>query len=371
MNNKDIDAFFALVRAGLWEQDIRLLPFRGVNFAEIMRLAKEQAVVGMVTAGLEHVIDVKIPKKVTLQFVGQTLKLERRNKAMNLFIADLVSKMQDADIHTLLVKGQGVAQCYERPLWRTCGDVDLFLNDDNYQKAKEMLLPQASKTEIESKYSKHLGLIIDSWVVELHGSLKMGMPLKINRELDVIKRETFYGGEVSSWTNERTQISLLSHENDIVYVFVHFLNHFYKGGIGLRQICDWSRLLWAYRNNLDLNKIEKHILAMGLMTEWKAFGSFAIKYLGTPKEAIPFYENESKWERKAKRIMDFVIMSGNFGHNRDMSYMAKYPFLIRKARSLGRRMGDLWNHAKIFPMDAIRFAPSFIFHGLRSATKGE
>lgn len=363
-------AFFALVRAGLWEKDVQLLPYGDIDFNEIYRLAEEQSVIGLVAAGLEHVLDIKVPKGIKLQFVGDALVLEKRNKAMNDFIADIVNKMRAEGIHSLLVKGQGVAQCYERPLWRTCGDVDFFLSDENYEKAKEMLIPLASEIEKESKYSKHLGVTIDSWVVELHGSLRMGMPLKINRELDAIKWETFNEGYVSSWANGRTQITLLSHENDVVYVFTHFFNHFYKGGIGLRQICDWSRLVWVHRNNLDLKKIEKHIMAMGLMTEWKAFGAFAVLYLGVPKEVMPFI-NDNANKKKAERIKDFVIMSGNFGHNRDMSYMNKYPYLIRKIKSFGRRLGDLLNHASIFPLDTIKFAPGFLYHGLRSAVKGE
>ena len=91
------------------------MPYGEVDYAEVMRLAQEQAVVGLVTAGLEHVTDVKVPQVWALQFAGQTIQLEQRNKAMNQFIADLISKMREADIYTLLVKGQGIAQCYERP----------------------------------------------------------------------------------------------------------------------------------------------------------------------------------------------------------------------------------------------------------------
>lgn len=370
-NNKIIDAFFALLRSGLWERKVQMAQYGDVDYNALYQLAEEQTMVGLVAAGLEHVIDVRLPKEIALQFVGQALRLEQQNKAMNDFLASLIEKMRSAGIYTLLVKGQGVAQSYERPLWRACGDIDFFLSEDNYNKAKELLLPLASDVELEVNSSKHLGMTVDSWVVELHGSLKMGVPLKINRELEVIKSETFYGGDVSSWANGNTQVFLLSHENNVVYVFVHFLNHFYKGGIGLRQICDWSRLLWAYRDKLNMKKVEKHIKKMGLMTEWKAFGAFVVEYLGMPKEAMPFYEEDIKWKRKAKRISEFIIMSGNFGHNRDMSYMAKYPYLIRKVRSLGRRLGDLLHHAMLFPLDTLRFAPSFMFHGLRAAVNGE
>ena len=366
-----IEAFFSLVRAGLWETDVQLASYGELDYENILRIAQEQSVVGLVAAGLEHITDVKVPQVVALQFAGETIQLEQRNKAMNQFIADLVTEMRNADIYTLLVKGQGVAQCYDRPLWRACGDIDLFLSDDNYNKAKDLLLPLASDVEQEAVFSRHLGMTIDTWMVELHGSLRMGMPARINRVLDEIKSESFCGGEVSSWANGITQIFLLSHENNVVYVFAHFLAHFYKGGIGLRQICDWARLLWVHRNDLDFRKAGKHIKRMGLMTEWEAFSAFAVDYLGMPKEAMPFFKEETKWRRKAKRISDFVIMSGNFGHNRDMTYLTKHPYIIRKFISFGRRVSDLVHHASLFPLDTLRFAPSFLFHGLSSAINGE
>ncbi len=77
-------------------------------------------------AGIEHITDGKPQKKDVLQFIGRTVQLEQRNQAMNCFIGVTVEKMREAGIYTLLVKEQGVAQCYERPLWRACGDVDFF-----------------------------------------------------------------------------------------------------------------------------------------------------------------------------------------------------------------------------------------------------
>ena len=46
-------AFFALLRAGLWEQEVQLQPYGEVDFAEVLELAEEQSVVGLVAAGIE------------------------------------------------------------------------------------------------------------------------------------------------------------------------------------------------------------------------------------------------------------------------------------------------------------------------------
>lgn len=107
-----------LLRAGLWEKEIGLLPLEDIDFQEVYRQAENQAVVGLVAAGLELLTDVKAPKEDVLTFVGSALQIEQRNRAMNHFISVVVDKMREADIYTLLVKGQGIAQCYERPLWR-------------------------------------------------------------------------------------------------------------------------------------------------------------------------------------------------------------------------------------------------------------
>ena len=39
--------------------------------------------------------------------------------------------------------------------------------------------------------------------------------------------------------------------------------------------------------------------------------------------------------------------------------------------SMFRRIGDLINHARIFPLDSLRFFPNIMFNGLRSAMRGE
>lgn len=354
INKKNEQAFFDLVKAGLWEQDIQLSSYGSLDYSEIFRMAEEQSVVGLIAAGLEHVVDAKAPKELVLQFAGQTMQIEQQNKAMNDFIRVLVDKLRTAGIYTLLVKGQGVAQCYERPLWRSCGDVDLFLSDDNYEKAKKLLTQSATSIEEENPYTKHVGMRIAVWEVELHGNLKGNFSLRADRMLEELKNDTFYSGCVRSWNNGGTQVFLLSAENDVVFVFTHILQHFFKGGVGLRQMCDWCRLLWAYRNVLDQKKIKKWIYDAGLMSEWKAFGALAVDYLGMPDDAMPFYYSSIKWRKKAKRIITRVLLTGNFGHNIDESYRNNDSFVVRKSTAVLRYFSQAIAHFMIFPLDSLR-----------------
>lgn len=365
--NKNIDAFFALLKAGLWEgSDVNLND--NIDWEKVYQLAEEQSVVGLVLAGIEH-SRVKPPQEFLLQWIGEVQILEQRNQTMNQFIADLIDKLRREDVYALLLKGQGVAQCYEKPLWRCCGDVDLLLSNSNYQKAKDVLTPWASSTEPESIYGKHLGLTIDEWSVELHGTQHTELSSRIDKVIDEVQNDVFCGGNVRSWDNKGLTF-LPSPDNDVIIIFTHFLKHFYKGGLGLRQICDWCRILYRYRSELDLRLLESRIKRMGLLSEWKAFAALAVVYLGMPSDKMPFYSADAKWKRKAELIQEFVMRVGNMGHNRDNDYYGNYPFVIRKCISFGRRISDVCNHIKIFPIDSIRFFPSMIFNGVRLAAKG-
>ncbi len=351
-NNKD--AFLALVRAGLWEKEVRLSQFGEIDFSEIYQLADEQSVFGLVAAGLDHVSDIKVPQEDLLQFIGQVLQLEQQNSAMNNFISMIVEKMRKAGIYVVLVKGQGIAQCYERPLWRGCGDVDFLLSADNYHKAKEFLLPLSSTHDEELDEEKHISMTIDSWVVEIHGSLPSRISSRADKTLEKAQRRVFYEGNVSSWANGNTTVFMLHTDEDVVFVFTHILKHYFRGGIGLRQICDWCRLLWAKRDKIDRLLLTTRLEEMRFMSEWKAFAALAVEVLGMPSDAIPLYEPSDKISKKARHILNYIIEVGNFGHNRDCNFRENEPFLKRKWIAFKYKMDDFVWHFRVFPLDSIR-----------------
>ena len=333
-------AFLELVRAGLWEKDAHLSQYGDVDYSEVLRLAEEQAVVGLVAAGLEHVVDVKIPQVWALQFAGQTIQIEQRNQAMNQFIADLVAKMRDANIFTLLVKGQGIAQCYERPLWRTSGDIDFLLSVDNYNKAISFLKKQYTNNKNGGNYSRETAFYSDQWMIEVHGTLRTCLASKIDKAVDDVQRDVFYGGVVRTWDYEGTTVFLPAADEDVFLVFTHFIKHFYKeGGVTLRQMCDWCRLLWTYHNSVDNNELQNRLKRAGLLGEWKAFASFAVDYLGMPAAAMSLYCDGREWEKKAEKILAFILKGGEWHKVRDTIAVGK-----------------------IFPMSVLRFAPGILLN---------
>ena len=407
MRDNSVDAFFALVRAGLWgkpgaDLNVDLNLNENADWKKVYRLSQEQAVQGLVLQGIERLKRqndrLDIPQVLLLQWIGEVQMIGQQNKDMNAFVAELFGKIHNHDINALLVKGQGLAQCYEKPLWRSSGDVDLLLSNDDYPKAKEFLMPLGVLTEPEDTAKKHFAINIEGWTIELHGTLHCGLSRSIDKILDEVQTDTFMGKmsdgsdkNVRVWKNGETYIPLLSADNDVLYVFTHILQHFYKGGIGIRQICDWCRLLWTYKDSLDQGELESRIRKAKLMTEWMAFGTFAVEYLGMPIEAMPLLSDNinalpalqalstaekksnmaKNLRKKSDKICEFILEVGNFGQNRDNSYFQTHSYFVQKCISAWRRVKDLYRHAAIFPINSVRFFFGIMYNGIASAIRGE
>lgn len=216
------------------------------------------------------------------------------------------------------------------------------MSEDNYKKAKDFLLPLSSSSKAEGVYSKHLGMNFGSWYLELHGSLRSGLSTRLDKEIDAAQRDIFYGGKVRSWLNGRTHVFLPGIDEDVFFIFTHYVRHFYKEDVGLKQICDWIRLLWTYRDMLNHRLLESRLRKSGLMTEWKVFAAIAVCLLGMPIEAMPFFD-ENDCNNKFKRKM--VSLLDNITEGR-----------------VGSKIKDTLRIAKVFPFNTIRFLPGILFN---------
>ena len=373
MKSNSIDTFFLLTRAGLYGRTEGIEDFmpERVDWAEVYQLAKEQKELGLVADGIETIRaewlkthdTLSIPRQWVVEFAHTSLRLEQRNQNMNRFIEQLFGRLQKNGIHALLLKGQGVAQCYQNPFRRAIGDVDLLLSEEDYWKAKDYLRQFASSSKEGKDYKKECAVVIANWKVEMHGSLRCGFSSRIDKELDKVYHDTFNDRNVRSWMNGTVEVFMLGKEDEVFYVFAHLLNHFYKSGVGIRQICDWCRLLWTFRDSLDLSALEARLKKMKLMSEWRSFGMFAVEFLGMPEEAMPFYCEDERWRGKARKILAFVLKTGNMGNNR-RGEVKTYSYLSRKINSSGQRICDLANHFTIFPLNTLRFLPKIFLNGL-------
>lgn len=346
MDIKKYESLFELIRISFWGKGRLNSTPSAKEWERIYKEGERQSVVGLLLEGIEHLpTEQRPPQELLLQMIGEVQMIEQRNLAMNRFVADTIEDMRAKGIYTVLVKGQGLAQCYEKPLWRTSGDIDFFFSKNEFPKATEYFtkLPRATVVQ-DSKYTKSFGVMVNDWFVEVHGTLRSSLSAKLDREIDAMQDDIFYGRNVRSWQDGDTTVFLPDANNDLYLVFTHFVRHFYKEGVNLRQLCDWCRLMWTFKGVFNVKQLEKRLRRSGMMDEWMAFAAVAVEYLGMPKEAVPLYDvrykkDEVMWKRKATRIIAYIMKD-----------------------SARRKYRDTMEIAKIFPWNTIRFIPSIFWH---------
>ena len=227
---KTDNVFFALLRAGLWgkAEDISL---RDVDWESVYGIAREQTVAGFVADGISVMKKadpaMAVSPAVQNSFMQTVLGSEMRNRQMNATLSHLCKVLSENGICALVLKGQGVALDYLQPSHRQPGDIDFFLDDKNYQAASALLSPKAAKVDEENPSKKHLGMHFGDIEVELHGTMRVDFGKRVNEVMDNIQFDLFRKKDFRKWDCGGTEVLLPSIDFDALFIFMHFIQHFY------------------------------------------------------------------------------------------------------------------------------------------------
>ena len=122
----------SLLRSGLWlasPDDDSCYGLSSDGWEAVFRLARQQTVTGIAYRGLQFLPDrVLPPEPLLMRWTAVVDAVERKNREMDRTLAGLYSEFRSLGLDPVLQKGQGVAQLYEEPLLRECGDIDFYFN---------------------------------------------------------------------------------------------------------------------------------------------------------------------------------------------------------------------------------------------------
>lgn len=364
------DQFFALLRSGLWNEVPDRIPFAGgTDWEALYRLSLEQTVVPLVTDGINRLPREFLPSEPERldPFLGDMMATAKRNRVLDAFISKLFNAL--ADIPVVLVKGQSLAQDYLEPERRQPGDIDLLLMPASYEAAKAVLLPKATKVLEEQAEIWHQGMHFHNIEVEIHGSVSTLISKRLDRKLAVLLEEQFDGRTFPSVSIGGAGIPVPEADFNAIYIFVHFLQHYWSGGVGLRQLTDWMVFVSVHKRDIHPVILEQRLHEFGLLHLWKVFTGFVQEYLGCPAEKLPLAAKPDP--KKNARIWKYIRRSGNFGKNQDRS-RKKESYLVRKFHSLWRLVvADRLRHFPVFPKESIRFFFGSFGYGLQRLARGE
>ena len=350
--------FIELLRAGLWGEKVEESLFRGtVDWKAIIKTAKEQTVQGVICDSIGTLSpDLCPPKEILHMLMMDRTRNVQMHSLMNSTLKGVSTELDKAGIPSVLLKGQGVAQNYLRPESRSCGDIDLYVGETYFRKAADVVSSIEGATQgIECEH--HMQIELKGIEIELHKKADYMPGARMNRDLQ-------------AWTIESLDknfgkgMTLAPATFDAFFILHHAVRHMTTGGIGFRQLCDWTMYLHKHHGQIDTDLLQKKLETYRMTTVWQEFGRLAVNILALPSEELPFAP-ACMDSAKTEKILRHIFISGNFGHAdsaRKPSGTEKY--MKRKWRSFRFQSLRLIKLFGIFPGYIASFGMGWISEAL-------
>ena len=326
---KTDNLYFALLRSALWGDagcDVSQEEWNGV-----LETASRQTTFGLVChAALQSKAGKALPDKSKAFLRQQLISLALTHQRINAMIARVVAALRANGIESVLMKGQGLAANYPVAELRQCGDIDLYVGEEKYDAACALLNVMAGEAEaakgVHTERNYHI--VVDGILIEIHfvtsliGFKQMDDICYKGMDADYkqySEKGMAFGG--NSMMMNGVNVWLPADTFNALFVFHHAWNHFIFGGIGMRQLCDWTMLLHSKRESINREELSDILCQLRLMDAWQVFGCIAVDWLGLPRNEMPFYDDKCK--RRAKRAVNMILKEGNFGFEWNMNKALK------------------------------------------------
>lgn len=358
--------FVEIIRAALWD-DCNYRPSNCVDWDILTIMAKEQSILGIYG---DYVLRNKdrfakegyaIPENLLIRLKSAVYQIVLLNEKTDRVLAKVVSVLNNANITSTLLKGQGLASYYPNPVLRQCGDIDLYVGEENYYKVADVLRNIATEVNVEGETSKHYHLVVDGILVEIHRTAMSYLIPKKNQIFEVNQSVGMSEPNVQLFSGIRV-LTPSNHFNS-VYIFNHMFNHFMTEGVGLRQICDWLFFLHTHKGTLDDKYIFDTLDGMSELVPWKIMGTILVDILGLPSDEFPLYT--SNYQLKANKILAFIFKEGNFGENIRPHHLRSQNYFFAKSQSFVRKMHRYFRLMSIMPKTTLYYIISFLLGGIK------
>lgn len=309
-DNKETAVLFILLRSGLWEkepEDLSLFPLSGGSWRKVFDMARQQTVTGTVYEGLCRLPDRLLPPEgLLMQWTVAADIIEQRNRRTDGVLAELCGLFRNGGLHPVLLKGQGVAQFYGKPLLRECGDIDLYFPTHAERLEAEEIITGEQGRAVRREADGSIHYLWHGIPVEHHPRLlDMGDP-HARKYLEAMEARLGYA-RLSVGTG--TEVEVPSPPLNLLLLSTHIMKHAMGWGIGLRQLCDMARACHRLHGCTDAEAMEEACRRTGIGKWSRLLHSFLTVRLGLPSECLPYRDAGLS----PAPLLDIVMRGGNFG----------------------------------------------------------
>lgn len=229
-----------LVNASLENRVPKAVP-KGIEVEEILKIARDGQMRTLVLFALSKLeIDEEIRKSIQQELLWCSMRSLTQIGCLRK-VEELFEK---AGIRFQVLKGAVMKQIYPKPELREMSDIDVWIYEDSFEKADQVLASEGFKKKKEIKHHavyEKLPFI----VLEAHWDL-------IDKSVDKNQHVHFKNECIGVLKPDKRYEYEFSKEDFYIYMIAHMAKHFYEGGCGIRNLVD-IYVYWE-KYGLDMNE---------------------------------------------------------------------------------------------------------------------
>ena len=325
------DIFFAIIRAAIWERKVECTIPESTDWNTLIEAFQTHSILGTVASTLIQ-LSAKVPQlspyadSILFPYVAN---LTRTHIKQNAAIVEVFDRLESQGCHPVLLKGQGLSTLYPKTCVRSCGDIDIYVGEEEYEKACTIINDMLGIDNAAADYHKqklHYHIEKGSIIYEVHRKVVSHGKYVGNKDaINNITNNILTSEPLPEINIQSTTIKVPPTEFNTWYIFFHLYKHFIHN-IGIRQFIDWLFVIKS-NNDIDIQKLQTNLTTICLLKEWNELGYILTHYLGLPVDFFPLYcaEHHTMSEYDVQRI----IYCGDFGKNAS----SNLPFKDKKGIS--------------------------------------
>lgn len=179
-------------------------------------------------------------------------------------VSGILEEFARHDVPVIVLKGLAIARFYDDPEYRNMTDLDLYVQNSDFTKARNVIESMGYSLINPEDYSPlHLEYGKDNFVpIELHRTLVHSGFLG-NRDLDNWYRHIWENRQTI--TSEGLVFLAMSNEDELINQVVHFASHTVYVGTQFKHLYDIALIIFQCNESLDWEYINTTLQTIGFI----------------------------------------------------------------------------------------------------------
>lgn len=277
------------------------------DWKSIISLAQKHKLINLLALSVDLYPQELKPDADICKYLKRELKIELSRNECQIYSANEMQRcFEEQKIYNLVLKGINTKKRYPESILRSMGDIDILYKYSQQQMIKNAMDALGYINFREGRKHDHY-------------SMPPFVEVELHREL--LAADAKYGSyynDIWSRCHPKAECEYtyeMSLEDEFIYNFIHLIEHFEEGGIGIRFIID----IYVYNHltNLDSNYVETELKNLGVSEFYKNIVLLSEYWFDTKKTTI----DESK-KKIIEKLELFILSNGLYGNDNNAKALA-------------------------------------------------